>query len=55
MSGATAEVRRNKKAACPFGVATLGMFVPVLTATAKRSNWSLEIIPSVNALANSLM
>jgi hypothetical protein len=38
MSGANDDVRRNKKAAWPFGVATLGIFVPVLIATPRRSN-----------------
>jgi hypothetical protein len=35
IKGAAAEVNRNRNAACPLGVATLGMFVPVLTAIAK--------------------
>ena len=32
MSGAKEDVSKNRKAACPFGVAILGIFVPVLTA-----------------------
>lgn len=36
--GANEEVSKNKNAACPFGVATLGRFVPVLIATAHLSN-----------------
>ena len=38
MSGAKDEVSRNRNAAWPLGVATLGMFVPVLIATPSRSN-----------------
>jgi hypothetical protein len=38
IKGATADVSRKRKAAWPFGVATLGIFVAVLTATASRSN-----------------
>ena len=34
ISGASAEVSRNRNAAWPFGVAMLGMFVPVLIAIA---------------------
>ena len=37
MSGASAEVNRNRNAAWPFGVATLGMLVPVLIAIANAS------------------
>ena len=33
ISGASADVSRNRNAAWPFGVATLGMLVPVLIAT----------------------
>ena len=34
MTGASADVSRNKNAACPLGVATDGRFVPVLMLTA---------------------
>ncbi|GIS48914.1 MAG: hypothetical protein Ct9H90mP22_5020 [Gammaproteobacteria bacterium] len=30
INGAREEVKRKRNAACPFGVATLGRFVPVL-------------------------
>ena len=42
ISGASAEVSRNRNAAWPFGVATLGMLVPVLIAIASASNWSRD-------------
>ena len=32
------DVKRNKKAACPLGVAMLGIFVPVFIAIASLSN-----------------
>ena len=35
IKGANDDVSRNRNAACPFGVATLGIFVPVLIATAR--------------------
>ena len=37
-NGAIAEVSKNRNAAWPLGVATLGKFVPVLIATANKSN-----------------
>ena len=40
ISGASVDVSRNRNAAWPFGVATLGMLVPVLIATASTSNCS---------------
>ena len=49
IKGARDEVKRNKKAAWPFGVAMLGMFVPVLMAIASLSNCSLVIIFISNA------
>ena len=53
MSGASAEVRRKRNAAWPFGVATEGRFVPVLMATASRSNCPVLTIPcSIAALAS---
>lgn len=42
-SGATAEASRNRKAACPLGVATLGRLVPVLIAIARRSHQQEEL------------
>jgi len=45
ISGASADVSKNKKAAWPLGVATLGRLVPVLIATASVSKCSLEIVP----------
>ena len=47
ISGASAEVSRNRNAAWPFGVATLGMLVPVLMATASASNCSRVISPAL--------
>ena len=38
IKGASADVRRNKNAACQFGVAMLGMFVPTLIAIARLLN-----------------
>ena len=38
ISGASDEVNKNKKAACPFGVAILGILVPVLIAIANLLN-----------------
>lgn len=38
INGAKADVSKKRKAACPLGVAMLGMFVPVLIATARASN-----------------
>ena len=38
INGARDEVSKNKNAAWPFGVATLGRFVPVLIAMAKLLN-----------------
>lgn len=49
ISGANVEVSRNRNAACPFGVATLGMLVPVLIATANRSNCARLMAPLCEA------
>ena len=38
INGASEEVNKNKNAACPFGVATLGILVPVFIAIAKLLN-----------------
>ena len=38
MMGASEEVSKNKNAAWPLGVATEGILVPVLIATASKSN-----------------
>ena len=38
MSGAKEDVKRNKKAAWPLGVAMLGIFVHVFIAIASLSN-----------------
>ncbi len=46
--------RESKKAAWPFGVATLGILVPVLIATASRSKVSRVIVPSAKAFWTSL-
>ena len=55
INGASEEVNKNKNAACPFGVAILGIFVPVLIDTANRSNCSLEITPLSSAALTSLI
>ena len=44
---------KNKNAACPFGVATLGKLVPVLIAIANFSKCALSIIPLLKALSTS--
>ena len=38
IKGASADVSKNRNAAWPLGVATLAILVPVLMATASRSN-----------------
>jgi|TARA_B100000497_G_C7477206_1_gene293353 hypothetical protein len=38
ISGASEDVNKNRNAAWPFGVAILGMLVPVLIAIARLSN-----------------
>ena len=55
MVGASAEVRRNKKAAWPLGVATDGRLVPVLMLTARVSKWARVISPASKAFLTSLM
>ena len=49
------EVNKNRNAACPFGVATLGRFVPLFIAIANKSNCSLSIAPLSNAAFTSLI
>ena len=49
ISGANEDVSRNRNAACPLGVAILGIFVPVLIAIANLSNWAREMIFISNA------
>ena len=55
ISGASAEVSRNRNAAWPFGVATDGIFVPVLIATVSSSKCSRLICPACKAALTSLM
>src|SRR5436190_3592901 len=54
-SGANADVNKNRNAAWPFGVATLGRLVPVLTATAKTSNCVRSMTPASSAACTSLI
>ncbi|MNL77088.1 hypothetical protein D3C87_2031840 [compost metagenome] len=54
-SGAIAEVSKNRNAAWPLGVATLGRLVPVLMAMANVSKCSRVISPAMNARFTSVM
>ena len=55
MRGASEEVSKNRNAAWPLGVATLGRLVPVLMAMARLSKCAREIAPLSNASVTSLM
>ena len=44
INGAIDDVKRNRNAACPFGVAIDDMFVPVFIVIANFSNCSWSII-----------
>ena len=55
INGASDEVNKNKNAACPLGVATLGKFVPVFIAIARLLNCVSVITPLSKALLTSLM
>tara|TARA_B100000676_G_scaffold90709_1_gene90421 strand:+ start:5631 stop:5798 length:168 start_codon:yes stop_codon:yes gene_type:complete len=46
MSGASDDVNKNRKAACPLGVAILGMFVPVFIAIVRLLKCSRVIFPA---------
>ena len=55
INGARDDVNKNKNAACPFGVAILGIFVPVFIATASLLNWSNVIAFVSKAVLTSFM
>ena len=46
IKGARAEVSKKRNAAWPFGVAILGIFVPVLIAIVRLLKCSKEILPA---------
>ena len=55
MSGASDDVNKKRNAACPFGVAILGMFVPVLIAIVRLLKCSRVICSASRSAFTSFM